>query len=350
MKTLDQVEARIPIDAAHTQTDPSNTFIINQSGSYYLTGNFTASSSKNGIEVAANHVTIDLNGYTLNGAGVGRHGIFAPVGGNVTDLEVRNGVVTGWGAGGTGDIQVVNASRVRVIDVRVHDGTASTGLAAGSDSLMRNCVVIGLTASTGIQVGNGSTVVDCTASSNTGAFSTSEGILAGTKCLILHCVANANATSNGSPTSTSGAGIVTDDDSIVRDCVATGNKGDGIRVGDRSQIINSTANGNGVGTNGAGINTGGSCVIQGNTASTNSGDGIHATSSLSRIEGNLANNNVDGYGINAGTDFIFRNTANGNHGAVTASSTVNYNPSTGANVGPVGNIGTVGTNPFANLQ
>src|SRR5437763_17142530 len=57
MKTLDQVEARIPVDASHTPGNATNAFTINQPGSYYLTGN---------IVVGANNaITITTNGVTL---------------------------------------------------------------------------------------------------------------------------------------------------------------------------------------------------------------------------------------------------------------------------------------------
>src|SRR6476469_6853818 len=52
MKTLDQVEARIPIDTAHTPGDQTNEFIISQPGSYYLTGNLSVAKT-NGISVVA---------------------------------------------------------------------------------------------------------------------------------------------------------------------------------------------------------------------------------------------------------------------------------------------------------
>src|SRR6478672_7546607 len=69
MKTLDQVEARTPVDAAHTPGDASNLFIISQPGAYYLTGNITGVAGKAGIKITANDVTLDLNGFALVGPG-----------------------------------------------------------------------------------------------------------------------------------------------------------------------------------------------------------------------------------------------------------------------------------------
>src|SRR3954447_23488208 len=71
MKTLDQVEARTPIDAAHTPGDATNEFNIGQAGSYYLTGNVTVSKT-NGIHITAAGVTVDLNGFQIaRNAGAG---------------------------------------------------------------------------------------------------------------------------------------------------------------------------------------------------------------------------------------------------------------------------------------
>jgi hypothetical protein len=56
MKTLDQIEARTPISAAP--------FTISQPGSYYLTNNVTVSSG-DAITIAADNVTLDLNGFTI---------------------------------------------------------------------------------------------------------------------------------------------------------------------------------------------------------------------------------------------------------------------------------------------
>ncbi|MEO0508317.1 MAG: hypothetical protein AAF065_00475 [Verrucomicrobiota bacterium] len=67
MKTLDQVEARIPlVDGAPGVTEESNGgFTISQSGSYYMVGDLSVASG-NGIDITASHVTLDMNGFTLS--------------------------------------------------------------------------------------------------------------------------------------------------------------------------------------------------------------------------------------------------------------------------------------------
>ena len=63
MKSLDQIEARTIISALP--------YTITASGSYYLTGNLTATGSGAGITVSADNVTIDLNGFALIAGGSG---------------------------------------------------------------------------------------------------------------------------------------------------------------------------------------------------------------------------------------------------------------------------------------
>ncbi|HAL45786.1 MAG TPA: hypothetical protein DCP47_07730 [Phycisphaerales bacterium] len=109
MKTLDQIEPRIPIPAS---TTAASVFTITASGSYYLQGNRLC--SYNGIAVEANNVTIDLCGYSLIGsAAVSYHGIAIT---GQSNVEIRNGTICNFGDGiyesyttGTGH---------RVIDVR----------------------------------------------------------------------------------------------------------------------------------------------------------------------------------------------------------------------------------------
>src|SRR3954471_5647699 len=48
MKSLDQIEARIILNAANAPGDATSSYIISTPGSYYLTGNVTGAAGKNG--------------------------------------------------------------------------------------------------------------------------------------------------------------------------------------------------------------------------------------------------------------------------------------------------------------
>ena len=87
MKTLDQVEARTPIE--------SLPYIINAPGSYYFTKNlqFTATSG-DALRITSPNVTLDLNGFTLSStAGVTGKGIF--VTGGLNNIVIKNGNIAG---------------------------------------------------------------------------------------------------------------------------------------------------------------------------------------------------------------------------------------------------------------
>ena len=90
MPTLWQVEPRRPIE--------SLPFTITNSGPYILTRNLTGSSGQNGITIATNSVTLDMNGFTLKGAAGSFHGI--NVSGTRTFVVIRNGNIAGWGGNG----------------------------------------------------------------------------------------------------------------------------------------------------------------------------------------------------------------------------------------------------------
>ncbi len=62
MKSLDQIEARRPIDP--TQPGFSTPYTISNPGSYYLTGNLAVTAG-DAIVIAVDGVTLDLNGFTL---------------------------------------------------------------------------------------------------------------------------------------------------------------------------------------------------------------------------------------------------------------------------------------------
>ena len=66
MKTLDEVEPRIPLSQETTPGDASNLFLITEPGSYYLTGNLDVPATLNGVGISAPNVTLDLEGFTIS--------------------------------------------------------------------------------------------------------------------------------------------------------------------------------------------------------------------------------------------------------------------------------------------
>src|SRR5215813_2047720 len=62
MKPLSQVEPRTPVTATTTPGDFNSVYQINQSGSYYLTGNVAGVTGKIGVKILVGNVTLDLNG------------------------------------------------------------------------------------------------------------------------------------------------------------------------------------------------------------------------------------------------------------------------------------------------
>ena len=180
MKTLSQVEPRTPISTAP--------FTISAPGSYYVTTNLTAGVNQSGILVAADNVTIDLNGFTLFGGG-GTVGEGVSASGARANIVVRNGTVRNWPGSG----------------VNFYDSGASQTLVQNIQSISNTF--------TGIAVKNGSRVFDCFTLGN------------GTR------------------------GVLVDNDCLVEHCKATGNASGGVTAGSNCELKNNQSTGNGMGIN-----------------------------------------------------------------------------------------------------
>ncbi len=235
MKTLDQIEPRIPIGTNTTPGDATAVFIITNSGSYYLTGNVYGQTNKSGIVIAADNVTIDLYGYTLIGTTTNSLDGIRPSGYRST-ITIRNGHITGWG------------------------GSAIKSYVWGfPESTLSRCVY-----------------QDIVASDNGG------GISAGYSSSIFRCVSRGNR----------GAGIgLSNNSGVCRDCVSDSNQGDGIDCAEGATVTHCSVQGN----TGIGIYCGNSQqTITECTVRNNSGGGIYASTALIRsctIDGNT------GYGV-----------------------------------------------------
>ncbi len=173
MKTLDQVEARTPVDATHTPGGADSQFVISQPGSYYLTTNIVGGLvSVNGINFTTNDVTLDLNGFSVLGSPSAFTGIYI---GACTNITVRNGTVGGWPNYG-----ILCVGENATFEHLTISGN-SYGIFCASDTVIRDCMVTGSGAD-GITVRNNCIVSGCLSANNQG-----NGILLGSGafgCLI----------------------------------------------------------------------------------------------------------------------------------------------------------------------
>jgi hypothetical protein len=373
MKTLDQIDAklekRIPIS--------SLPFHISQSGSYYFTGDLTnPSANESGIRFvdgSVDNVTIDLNGYTLDGGSSPGAGIQAD-GHNVV---IKNGRILHCGAaidaGGSflfsfQDLEVRNCENGIVAGDRTHVkdcivfATNTSAIQVGASSIVERCIVDAAFRKSGIMAGGASRVSDSVVTNGSGI-----NIL-GSAGVVIHCLGTNNS-SNGitvkdggtvidsTATDNAGNGVKALNGATVSRCTLqhnvapTASVGIGVSVGDRSKITDCTSSDN----SGDGIQFTNSCLITGNNSSNNGvrgaggspGHGFHSSGSLNRIDSNTAMHNTgNGFYFPSGSDYVTRNTANSNTGAGGNS---DYNPAAAGNMGPVGNLSTA-TSPWANFR
>jgi parallel beta-helix repeat protein len=361
MKTLDQVEARTPIDATHTPGDSDNEFIIAQTGSYYLTGTVKVTKN-NGIHVTAAGVTVDLNGFQITRTSGSGSGVLVDVGAN--NCTIRNGSITGFTGvfvGGifalsrSGAISQVIASNCatglraadnwRIAGCSAHDNTgdgiftgagctvssctassngrfgivggagstvvgcsasnnADIGILISAGSTMVDCSASGNQGSAGLSAGTGCTLTHCTATGNTSALSSSAGIAAQPGCTITACTAEQNTNTNATPTGDTGAGISAGSSSKVQNCSVYLNKGDGIRASGFCSIVANVCAVNGFGGDGAGVHIvpSGANRIEGNNVIAND-RGIDVGGSGNLIIKNSASGNMPNYSIAGGNVF-----------------------------------------------
>ena len=88
MRTLTEIEPRTPVSAAP--------FVIPGSGSYYVTTNLSVSSG-DAITIAADGVTLDLNGFTISSTAPAAEGYAIKLESGVRDITIVNGYIRGRG-------------------------------------------------------------------------------------------------------------------------------------------------------------------------------------------------------------------------------------------------------------
>lgn len=269
MKTLTEVEPRVPVQSLPGSATALH--VISESGSYYLTGNITGVTGKNGIEVAADNISIDLNGFSLVGAvgAVSAVAILEPH----HSLTVKNGSMIAWPGAAVGGGVDPDSSLIRNLIVKSSSGG---GISVGARSIVAECSIDAF--GSGIIVGEGSIVRDCTVTSGG-----SVGITAGQDVRILDCLINKCGND----------GIRAGSKCVIRGCSVSNNRRAGIRVsGDKAVVIGNTCNDNGQGLVGHGI------FVDGNFGS--------------RVEGNYCAGNDIGIQTTGASEVVIRNLAAGN--------------------------------------
>lgn len=174
MKTLTQIEPRADANRLPSSFSPPIAIVISQPGSYYLSA--PVGSNGMGIQINASHVTLDLNGFTLDGFSSGGTGI--QVAESVTDVRITNGKLRGWTFAGIWALDglQVSVDRVEVQESggygivvgsggRVRDCSAAyvanAGIYAGPGSIVENCTVLGAATATDVTGITGGVVTDC---------------------------------------------------------------------------------------------------------------------------------------------------------------------------------------------
>lgn len=262
----------------------STTFpvVINQPGSYVLTSNLVVSTANViGIVIAADNVTLDLNGHALIGPGIGSGGndVRGIDGRFRKNITIKNGTVRGFPSDGialhgSGWNQPTNGTNNLVKDIRAY-GNAFTGIVV-TNGLVTNC--------TANSNGNGiavesSNVTNCMANNNH-----TDGFLV-MKSTITNCTANGN-----------GFDGIRSSESTITNCTAKSNANTGIKChihefGTSSgTITNCMANSNGS----YGISAHSNCRIEGNNLTDNGWHGLYLFGSHNYAIKNSASNNAHG--------------------------------------------------------
>ena len=300
MKTLGQIEARIPISSAP--------FTITQPGSYYLTTNLNVTGG-NAITINANQVTLDLNGFTVSSTAPSATGSGIQLASNPADITILNGHIKGGVTNnggvfsGPGFANGINYSNGLLTNVRVAGVSVSGCLNYGiylntSNSTVESCTVqtvgnYGIVAgsishSTANGCGNDAIFADNAAncdgfsSSSNGVHATSAENCRGASSSFIGLEASAANNCYGSSVSSYGISALT-----ANNCVGTSSSGGGLRA-DSANNCKGEANGVNAGllaksaNNCFGINTSNGTGLDVSSVATscygqsNSGIGLHS--------------------------------------------------------------------------
>lgn len=110
---------------------------IENAGGYRLTGDLAASGGANGIEINAEDVSLDLNGFRITGGGTGT-GVHVMA----DNAEIRGGTISSFADGiGAGSEAGTGIEGTSVIGVRLVGNNATGAAFAGSATMISGCMI-----------------------------------------------------------------------------------------------------------------------------------------------------------------------------------------------------------------
>ncbi len=332
MRSLAEVEPRRPLTMTFGELDA--VWVISQPGSYYLTGPVIGEVGKHGIKIAAEHVTLDLNGFTLFGIPGSLSGITvlpnrdAGIPDTRYNVRVFNGIVQQWGQHGV-DLRAIVGGSIENIQSTENTGD---GIRVGYGMTVRNCFVRGN--AVGITSDFGATsIIDCVALLNRG-----NGIRSFVNSTIERCSSRFNQ----------GNGIEGGFGCVIRSSTTSNNTLYGIYAFNACNVLDCVSGSDTV----AGIGIQFDSLARGNICSlSSSGVGIFCIDRRNRIEGNHVSSNRIGIQVVGSNNIVVRNTA-------TANSQGDFSIALGNTFGPIvnasagGDLSTIsgGNHPAANIR
>lgn len=294
MKTLQQVEPRIPINQATAPGDPGSLHVITKPGIYYLEDDIVGVAGKQGIVIDSDNVWIDCRGFAIRGAPGAIHGVLMP--NFLRNIHIWHGRVEQWPGDG---LQLrIDGGRITGIHAYNNGGSGIANDSGSQHTWIEECLAFGNSA-VGIRGGGYCTVRHCVGRDNGG-----QGLLLGAFCRVEACHLIANT----------GIGVVTSDKSAVTDCVVTANRTGGIYTFARCYVARN------------------SCVE--NTGANPSAVNIRSSFDGSRIEENHCVGSVFGIQVQSGGNLIVRNAC--------AANGTDYDIAAGNAFGPIAPVGGVG--------
>ena len=318
-------------------------FVINSPGSYYLGSQLTGIAGQDGITINTSFVTVDLNGFTLVGAGsTTGEAITFPL--DVGQIKIYNGHITNWADQGInagkasysefsnlnisnngGDGIIVDESCL-LINI-TSKGNGSDGIDAHKNAVISHCTSSG-NGSDGFDVGEGASLSFCSSDNNV-----NHGYRVSTGSNVMNCSAYNNQFS----------GFFAGNGCVIQACTSSDNLLSGFTLLSGNLITKSIARQN----DKYGFEAGNDCHLLQNISDSNLDSGFFTSFSDSRFEDNQSTDNI-GYGfeiIETTANLIIKNSASGN-------SLNGYLILAGNAAGPIisGAAVATNTNPNANIN